>query len=352
MALAPGFAPQEAIELLELAAFVEVGTLQPPIPDPRSRWDLIFDSPVMGSFDNKWQLWQRKENGPFAIAIRGTVAKADSIIEDLISLMIKAAGTITVSGASCSFRFAADPEAGVHLGFALGTLLLINEPTNGILVRLRERVPAGSDVYITGHSQGAAIATLLRSCLHYAGIVPANQACKTYVFAQPKPGNDHYAEDFDSLFCNPPMAFRVNNTLDWVPEVPFTLQMPQDIDAPNPLTVLASPSLLITLISKGLNEIRSLIEQHTRSRFQPMAVAVTQATFPATAAPAPQAALAIPFAAEFKASLEFVNAAIDVPLKGTPCVGAECHDALFEHHATTYYRLLAPPGIAAPNTVA
>jgi hypothetical protein len=107
------------------------------------------------------------------------------------------------------------------------------------------------------------------------------------------------------------------------------------------LSVFASPTLLITLITKSLAEVRALIEHHTKSRFQQMAVAVAQ-TKPAAAAAAsgPGALLAVPFAADFIESLDYVNAGTDFPLEGTPCVGAECHDALFEHHATTYYALL------------
>jgi hypothetical protein len=66
---------------------------------------------------------------------------------------------------------------------------------------------------------------------------------KTYVYAQPKPGNDHYASDFESKFCNSGLAFRVTNSLDWVPQVPFTLEFPGDINTPNPLSALANPRL-------------------------------------------------------------------------------------------------------------
>lgn len=339
MTLTPEFSHKEAIDLLGLSAFAETDAPQPPIPDPRDMWDLVFDSPVVGPFDNKWQLWRKKGQGPFAIAIRGTVEEGGSILEDLIALMVKAQGTLGIGGVNHNYQFAADPRAGVHLGFALATILLLNDPVNGIIARVRNQIPAGSNVYITGHSQGAAMATLLRSFFHYSGRLE-NCSIKTYVFAQPKPGNVHYAEDFESLFCGPAMAYRVTNTLDWVPEVPFTLQSPEDVDAPNPLTVYASPSLLITLISKGVSDIRTLIEYHSRSHFQAMAVAVAQTHPAAAAAGGPSALNAVPFAADFIASLEYVNAGTDFPLEGTPCVWAECHDSLFEHHATTYYALL------------
>jgi len=53
MTLTPEFSHKEAIDLLGLSAFAETDAPQPPIPDPRDMWDLVFDSPVMGPFDNK-----------------------------------------------------------------------------------------------------------------------------------------------------------------------------------------------------------------------------------------------------------------------------------------------------------
>jgi len=337
MTLKSGYEADEAIALLGLCAYAETGAPQPPIPDPRTGWELLFDAPVVDSFDNKWQLWRRKGGDAYAIVLRGTVDQSGSILEDLISLMVKAAGAVTVGDASTAYKFAADPEAGVHLGFALGALLLLSDPTQGILVRAAANIPAGSDVYITGHSQGAAMATLLASYLHYNDGLPAECAIKTYVFAQPKPGNQHYAEDFEALFGDAAMAFRVTNTLDWVTEVPFTPQFPQDIDAPNPLTVLASPPRLAALIERALGGVAALIEQHTRAHYQPRAAAVVAATHPG---PGPQQATALPFAADFVASLNFVNAGTEAPVAGKPCQGAESDDSLFQHHATTYYGLL------------
>ena len=42
-----------------------------------------------------------------------------------------------------------------------------------------------------------------------------------------------------------------------------------------------------------------------------------------------------------KPSLYYVAAGIVWPLIGAPCEGVECHDGFFEHHATTYYKLLS-----------
>ncbi len=329
MTISSGYDKAEAREMLALCAYVEAG-VQQPIPDPRAQWALLFDSPVIGPFENKWQLWQRASDRRFAIALRGTVAQAGSIIEDMIAMMIKADGTLSVGQIDCPYKFAADPEAGIHFGFSSGTLLLLTDPTSGILVQLpKNGVPAGSDIYVTGHSQGAAMATLLRSYFEHSGGVPANCSIKTYVFAQPKPGNQHYADDFEDRFCSSGMAFRVTNTLDWVPQVPFTLQFINDIDKPNPLSVVASPSLLIQLLAKTLSEVQSLVETHTRSRLQSTAVALAQAKAPQqTRAQALPALSATPFTVPVMETLNYANAGTDIPIEGAPCVGVQCQDLI------------------------
>lgn len=334
-----GFDRQEALDLLAMSAIIENGGT-PPIPNPPAGWASRFVSPEIGPFKNKWQLWRRGETGPHAVAIRGTVADAGSILEDVVSLMVRATGTLSVGSVTIPYSFAEDPEAGVHLGFALATLLLLHDPDNGILAQLpRQGIAAGSAIFITGHSQGAAMATLLRSYLRHGPEAPEGNIYKTYVFAQPKPGNTHYAEDFESRFCNAPWAFRITNSLDWVPEVPFTLQFVQDIDKPNPLSVLASPSLIVSLMSRALADIHDYVEQHARARLQTTAVALAQTKTEAPAAAGP-ALMAQAFQVPVMASLNFVNVGTDLALMGTPCVDAQCQDAFFEHHATTYYSLL------------
>jgi hypothetical protein len=338
MPLTPGFLRAEALDLLAMCANIE-GEATPPVPPSPAGWTLLFDSPVIGLFDEKWQLWQ-SDAGAYAIALRGTVLQAGSILEDLISLLVRATGRITVGPVSVPFQFAADPAAGVHLGFALGTLILLKDPVSGILAQLAQRgIGAGRNVYLTGHSQGAAMATLLRSYLEYAPDAPAGLSYKTYVYAQPKPGNGRYATDFESMFSNPGLGFRVTNSLDWVPQVPFTIELTDDLNAPNPLTVLASPSRLVGDLTKAAERLardaRSLIERHDRDRLGPAAASLAARVAPA-GSPAPTSA----FDVSILPSLDFVNAGWEVALIGTPCAGAECQDAFFEHHCTTYYTLL------------
>jgi Lipase (class 3) len=156
MPLAPGFDLTEALDLVTFCGNIEHPNALP-IP---AGWSLIFDSPEFSQFNEKWQLWKQNDSDTYAIVIRGTVFEVGSILEDLISFLTLATGSVTVGPSRIDYKFAANSHSAVHVGFALGTLMLLKEPENGILAQLAANVPANSQVYITGHSQGAAVATL------------------------------------------------------------------------------------------------------------------------------------------------------------------------------------------------
>ena len=54
MALSSGFNVAEALDLVALSAIVEGGGA-PPQP---TGWNIIFDSPLIGQFAEKWPLWE------------------------------------------------------------------------------------------------------------------------------------------------------------------------------------------------------------------------------------------------------------------------------------------------------
>jgi len=127
--------------------------------------------PYGGFVANAWLLLQSETDpAQYAIAIRGTVGEAHSIIADTLITTTAAQSGITLNdGRLLPITFAATPQAELHLGFAYAAFTMLFEKDLGILRQLRDaKLPDNAKLFITGHSQGAAIATLVHSFLYYA----------------------------------------------------------------------------------------------------------------------------------------------------------------------------------------
>lgn len=303
-------------------------------------WELVYDSPVIGAFDNKWQLWRSPGADRWAIVIRGTVASnVSSIVEDLLATMIPARGILALDGGrGLHYCFSMDPDAKVHLGFALGALLLAFDNSAGILAQVSQLVPAGADLILTGHSQGAAIATLLRALFAYLQAlgVPWRSfyGFPTYAFAQPKPGNPHFAHDYEML----PLVFRFTNPFDWVPQVPLSLQFLAGLNPPNPISTLPIDAAVRMLIGI-LTEVQNLGRAAHLAKFLPQIDLLGKMTIwpEAGALIAPTGDPSIPFAA----GLDFEPAGIPISLPGGPGINpVNPKDDGWQHHAAMYASLL------------
>lgn len=347
MPFTPGFIASEAENLIAIGA--NFGPTLPPLKPPPlpSGWKLVYDSQEFGPFSNRWQLWQTNVGRQYAVVIRGTVYTAGSIIEDLLSVMIPATGSTSLGPVTIGYQFAADPLAAVHLGFALGTLYTVLDPVSGILAQLLENVPRGSDVFIAGHSQGAAEATLVRSYLEYASLVSGllGHQYKTYAFAQPKPGNDHYGWDFDAIAANQGLGFRVTNDQDWVPQVPFTLELPSDINTPNPLSGMTQAQLQLGTVADDVAALHGRLAVARMAQYQPHMAALAQVatqqklvrTHPAPTAAAGAAGATLPIVK----TLNFVGCGWEVALQGTPGTDPiNPSNPFWQHGAAMYYALL------------
>lgn len=201
-----------------------------------SRWDK-GDDPTkngFGPFNNAWILLRNQsQQNQYAIAIRGTVGEARSILDDAFATTVAAHAGIEFPKDKdyLPITFAATPRAEVHLGFAYGAFNLLFHKDLGILTQL-QKLSDGSKLYITGHSQGAAIATLIHAFLHYAITDPEDRyglknkrfMLKSYVYAQPKTGNAQFALDFARIAGSRGAAFVINNNLDPVPQLPLSLE--------------------------------------------------------------------------------------------------------------------------------
>jgi hypothetical protein len=276
-----GFSLAEAKALLEFCIALDYGLKNEyvaPVPKPANAagWEEVF--PVhetlpansvpggIGRYQNAWKLYWKTGTNVYAVAVRGTIEDKESVIDDVIATSIADYPVrLPVNDAQMlQFYLAETPQAETHLGWTYAmAALMFNEDDSpartgaGILQILRERVPAGSRILITGHSQGAAVATLVHAFLHYAladakdkfQIAHKGYALKSYVFAQPKPGNWQFAMDFARIANG--QGFVINNDRDWVPQVPLSIQF---LDEPGTYLVgqLTSQPSLTGLINLGV----------------------------------------------------------------------------------------------------
>lgn len=192
-----------------------------------------------GPWQNAWILYQGvgKYAGSYTIAIRGTViSSVPSAIEDVLTNPVSAQNFLSNK---VQFVSLFSPDAAVHSGFAHATFTLMLDENFGILKILHDKVPTNLNVYITGHSQGAAMVSLVHAFLHYAmindkkgspvfGFETTQYKLKSYGFAQPKPGNISFAADFARITQKYDNAIVINNDIDFVPKTPATLEQGED----------------------------------------------------------------------------------------------------------------------------
>ena len=248
--LRPGFDAAEYLELLSISSLQFDTVLAEDITPAPSHFSRIYRSPVSG-LDNRWELWLRSDQKQAVISIRGTINSPASWLANIYAAMQPATGTIQISDSlRFSYKLAENPAAAIHTGWLIALASISNTVREKILENYRNGI---KEFLIMGHSQGGAIAYLLRSYLYYEtimGNMPGDIVFKTYCSAAPKPGNLYYAYDYDFI-TRGGWAFNVVNALDWVPETPFSIQKVTDFNPINPFAdirpVLKKQKLLIRL---------------------------------------------------------------------------------------------------------
>jgi len=231
--LKPGFDPVEYRELISLTSrhldtniILEYSKHILPYPNAKR----IYKSETVG-LENKWDFWIHKK-GIGIISLRGTTPTKNSWLENFYAAMIPAIGEITIDkDKTFKYKLASDSNAYVHAGWLLGLSFMADD----IVKHINEAYKNGiKDFIIIGHSQGGALSILLRSYLEYLpNSLPNDIIIKTYASASPKVGNLFYSYDFNYITQNG-WAFRVINTADWVPQMPFTVQKTTDLNDINP----------------------------------------------------------------------------------------------------------------------
>jgi hypothetical protein len=186
-------------------------------------------------FDSAWTFWTNKANktggtNTYVLAFRGTVFGNDhSVEEDALATTVAAQyGLELPLHKFLPITFGSLPFAEVHEGFAYAVFGMLFDKKYGVLANVLDKIEPNATLIITGHSQGAALATLAHAFFFYAGqedrftISSKNLTLKSYVFAQPKPGNYQFMQDFARITGGGATSFTFNNTLDPVPMMPPT----------------------------------------------------------------------------------------------------------------------------------
>jgi hypothetical protein len=161
-----------------------------------------------------------RNNNYAVINLRGSTASPLSWLANVYSAMIPANDTIILpNGKKIIYYLSDNPNANVHSGWTLSMVFLMEE----IVSKIKQLNGKGVFNYIiTGHSQGAAIAQLLRAYLEHApdSIVDRRNKFKTYAFASPKPGNEYFARNYSNYFSS--SSFIINNPRDPIMNMPIT----------------------------------------------------------------------------------------------------------------------------------
>jgi hypothetical protein len=238
--LSAGFDAVEYSDLLTMN-FVMIGDTLPAGTRYRMQkgsYEKIFSSPEVGLY-NKCAVFMRSDSVGI-ICLRGTIAKAESWIENFYAAMMPAKGSLQLDDkTNFEYKLSSDDKAMVHVGWLLG-LGFLSQYIDAYVKQLADR--GITSMIITGHSQGGALAFLTTSYLYhkYHEAYPALRF-KTYASAAPKPGNLYYAYDFDRITSGG-YGYRVVNTADWVPETPLTVQTLEDF---NDVSVLKDAKKII-----------------------------------------------------------------------------------------------------------
>lgn len=263
--LKPGFDAAEYLELLSVSSQQGDSVLKRDSTPPPTAYKRVYRSPVVG-LDNRWDLWLRTDEKVAVISIRGTTSSPVSWLDNFYSAMIPAIGTLQLNNSTTfSYQLASDAKATVHTGWSLALAHLA--PT--IEEQIRNYHARGVTAFlIMGHSQGGAIAFLLRSYLFYKmqnKTLPAGLQFKTYCSAAPKPGNLYYAYDYEFL-NREGWSYTVVNALDWVPETPFSIQQVTDVNTLNPFVgikdVLKKQNFVVRTY---MNHVYNKLQRSTRN---------------------------------------------------------------------------------------
>ncbi len=216
-----GFDAKEARDLIQICnsfTYLDLeGSDETIIPMEYVR---IYTSPAYG-MDNLFQVYVNQSKTKAVLNFRGSTNKKSSWLENMYSSLVPAKDSIFKGETVFAYTCAEDQNAAVHAGYILG----LSYCADDILKQIQHLNKQGIyTIYITGHSQGGALAQITRTWLYFlpkTKLNPRNNF-KVYAFANPMIGNKAFAQEYQKRFADPGFSFLLHNPEDIVPKMPVS----------------------------------------------------------------------------------------------------------------------------------
>lgn len=200
------------------------------------QWDLAWGPCNVGS--NLMYVVRNASANEYMVAIRGTIDRVESIFEDVDSLRV---GPLPWLSSAVPMI-----AAGMALGWQHLSEMVDSEERETLVDFLSPLTP-GTKVFVTGHSQGGALASVVASWLHDTfaprlTIVP-------YTFAAETAGIGPFAARYDEQFLtgNETEGIRTFNDIDIVPKGFANLHRVEKLYGPEPMYVGCPDEIKITI---------------------------------------------------------------------------------------------------------
>jgi hypothetical protein len=273
MAFATGYDIEEARLLLTLAASAYVD--EKPLPgesvqaqtarmrrdinaslkqSPYADWQIVWGPGLAADRGNMMYIVGNATTGQHAVAIRGTDWSFWlDWVEDFASLLplVPFPYVVSISGQ--------DVKVAAGTLFGLAELIQMHGAENtpdadaDTAEAFLRSLPAGTEVYVTGHSLGACLASVFAAWL--ASVYGGAGRLKAYTFAAPSAGNQAFADYYNGLFTDPASrvstAYRVFNSLDAVPNAWASLATITTYYAPSP----RCPDYIKDIVDGAINDV-------------------------------------------------------------------------------------------------
>jgi hypothetical protein len=144
------------------------------------------------------------------------------------------------------------------------------------------------------------------------------------------------------------MAYCLNNSQDWVPQVPLSLEWIGDVNAPNPVSVFLSNQILLAPATEAIKMLKDALSVAQRAKHQAQLQHISQRLhgLPVPGISIVDAVLEMP---PVLTTLDFESCGTPFSLIGAPGKNpCDPSDYFWQHHLTMYYDLLM--GIPIPQT--